>query len=151
MWLVLYLRFWMSCLTFLEYEKRPLFSTKAWLLQLTVKPTHQEETDRNTQTRQRGAKRTNKQTNGMANSAIARQQDRNTVTDCRGTDQQHTKSRGKPRRPQQRWREAAKHGESRERLSLFILDGNTEPSKASFFLLHCNKHTDTKGRRRYCI
>lgn len=93
-------------------------------------------------------------------------QDRHTVTDCcrfrvhRGTDQWHTKSRGKPRQHTATKSSTTMKGSSEARterhratpsLSFFTLDGNTEPSKASFFffLLHCNKHTNTERNTKW--
>lgn len=122
-------------------------------------------------TQQQGAKKTQTRTEQDNEQDLCLQshgstRDRNTVTDCgftvhRGTDQQHTESRGKP------WQQTATKsstttmkGSSEARksgeqlcLSLFIVDGNTTPDKArSFvfsFLLHCNRHT--KGIRSYCM
>lgn len=92
--------------------------------------------------------------------------DRNTVTDCgftvhRGTDQQHTESRGKP------WQQTATESstttmkgssearKSEEQLCLSLLMATQSLTThipftvLFFFLLHCNRHT--KGIRSYCI
>ena len=128
------------------------------------------DTHTHTHTHTLSSEKQNKRTDRMLNSICdCSAQDRHTVMDCcrfrvhRGTDQRHAKSRGKP------WQHTATKsstttmkGSSEARKErhratpslfsfiFFTLDGNTEPSKASFFfLLHCNKHTNTERNTKW--
>ena len=129
----------------------------------TTKLTHQEGNRLiycNTQTQQQRAKHKTA-AQDLCLQLHGSTQDINTVTDCsftvhRGTDQRHTKSRGKP------WQHTATKSstttmkgssearKSREQLSLFYPQWQ-QRAQQSKFLLHCNKHTNTKGIRCYRI
>lgn len=120
----------------------------------TTKLTHQERNRLiycNTQTQQQRAK-TQTAAQDLCLQLHSSTQDINTVTDCsftvhRGTDQRHTKSRGKP------WQHTATKSstttmkgssearKSGEQLSLFILNGSKEPSKAGFYCTATNTQT----------